>query len=277
MNNDVRNSLIVIAAVVIVIAGGWVFISSSSGVNPPFTVIESHSMQHDTQSEIGVIDTGDLILVKSPDKCDIVSYVEGTQNGYQSFGDYGNVIVYKRDTGNPVIHRAFLWLEYNGDGTWSAPSLENYSKLWTCSETSDWNHLEGTLTFYEVGNVVKNKVDGVEVVGKTLSINLSTLEKKSGYLTVGDSVSNTYFDQASSITHSLASKDNIKSVAWKEIPWLGSIKLMLNGHTSELNTWAANSKTILIELVATIIIAILAIGCIIDELGYIREKRKPSS
>ena len=269
MNNDVRNSLIAIAAVVIVIAGGWVFISSSSGVNPPFTVIESHSMQHDTQSEIGVIDTGDLILVKSPDKCNIVSYVEGTKNGYQSFGDYGNVIIYKRDIGNPVIHRAFLWLEYNGDGTWSAPSLENYSKPWTCSASTDYNHLEGTLTFSEVGNVVTN--------GKTLSINLSSIEKKSGYLTVGDSVSNTYFDQATSITHSLASKDNIKSVAWKEIPWLGSIKLMLNGNTSELNTWAANSKTLLIELVATIIIIILAIGCVIDEISYIRDKRKSSS
>ena len=61
-----------------------------------------------------------MVLVKDKNKCDIISYVEGSQTGYSTFGDYGNVIVYYRDSGNPVIHRAFLWLDYN-NGIWSAP------------------------------------------------------------------------------------------------------------------------------------------------------------
>jgi signal peptidase len=123
MRTEDRNTIIVIVIAVVIIIGGWAVISVSSGVKPPFTVVESHSMQHcsntDHESEIGIIDTGDLILVKNPDKTDITSYVEGYQNGYEQFGDYGDVIVYKRPSGNPVIHRAFIWLNYNGDGTWT--------------------------------------------------------------------------------------------------------------------------------------------------------------
>ncbi len=127
MNKEIRNLIIAVVAIIAVIGGGWAVISTSSGVSPPFTVVESYSMQHcqenDKHSEVGIIDTGDMILVKNKDKVKIQSYVEGTQTGYKSFGDYGNVIVYYRDGQNPVIHRAFLWLDYNGDGTWSAPAL----------------------------------------------------------------------------------------------------------------------------------------------------------
>ena len=75
-----------------------------SGFGTPFSVVMSESMQHDdTRSQIGCIDTGDVVIVQSPEKADIVSYVEGTITGYSTFGDYGSVIIYERGNGhNPV-------------------------------------------------------------------------------------------------------------------------------------------------------------------------------
>ena len=248
-------------------------IKQSSGVNPPFTVVESHSMQHcqydDRHSELGIIDTGDMILVRNPSKTDIVTYVEGSQTGYSSFGEYGDVIVYYRNAGNPVIHRAFIWLDLNSDGTtWSAPSLAGYSS-WTCDESTDYNKLSGTLTFTKVGSVVEG--------GKTVSVDLDLLISRgssSGYLTLGDSISNTNFDQSSGIISTTISEKMIKSVAWKEIPWLGAVKLMVKGNTSELNNWASNSKAMLAYTLVGIIVIVFSIECLVDEVRYLRTGKK---
>ena len=111
--------MIALLIVLILLVSGIVLVKNASGVSPPFTVIESNSMQHsDDKSQIGVIDTGDMIMVKSLGKSNVVTYVEGHQSGHQEFGDYGSVIIYKRAVGNPVIHRAILWIEYDSDGIW---------------------------------------------------------------------------------------------------------------------------------------------------------------
>ncbi|MBE6526371.1 MAG: S26 family signal peptidase [Thermoplasmata archaeon] len=271
MNSDARNTMIVIVIALIVIVGGFLAISYSSGVKPPFTVVESHSMQHcsldDKESRIGNIDTGDLILVRSPDKTDITTYVEGYQNGYEMFGDYGDVIVYKRPAGNPVIHRAFLWLNYNGDGTWTADALKDYdSSLWDNGGNA-YNELSGTVTFYKVGNVVEG--------GKTVTIDLNamlSMGSTQGYLTIGDSVNNMYFDQMSGIYPALVD-GNIKSVAWKEIPWLGAIKLIAKHNKTELDTWAPNTTPLLVCELLTVILIFIALNYLFSEIMYLRRKQ----
>ena len=47
---------------------------------------------HSSDSRIGIIDTGDMLLVKDPDSKDITTYVEGSKSGYRSFGEYGDDI-----------------------------------------------------------------------------------------------------------------------------------------------------------------------------------------
>lgn len=227
VNKADRNLLISVGVIVIVIVGGYASLVAYTGFTTPFSIIMSQSMQHDPhQSDIGSIDTGDIVLVMDPDKTEIYSYVEGTQNGYQSFGDYGSVIIYDRGTNqNPVIHRAIVWLEYNAESdTWSAPSLANYNGTWYCipndgtGQTTDWNDLRGTLHF-----------EGITVSGKDVSINLDSLEKSSGYLTMGDNPStNLSFDQPGIISHAVG-LDDIESVPILEIPWLGTIKIMMLG------------------------------------------------
>jgi len=96
---DIISSIIIVAVIVgmgIVISGTW-----------PFMVaVESGSMEPNLHK-------GDLVFLVSPDRARIVTWIEGRQNGYKSFGDYGDVIVY-HPNGNPaklVIHRVICWID----------------------------------------------------------------------------------------------------------------------------------------------------------------------
>ena len=92
---------IICLCVVLVVFGGIVGgLYAYSGVSPPFSVINSGSMQHSDKSQIGVIDTGDMVYVKNPNSKSITTYVEGSNCGYSKFGDYGDVIVYITETRN---------------------------------------------------------------------------------------------------------------------------------------------------------------------------------
>lgn len=252
----------IIGIVVILFLGIVYFVKENSGVNPPFTVVESQSMQHnDNQSEIGIIDTGDMIYVQSPDNCDIITYVEGYKTGYKSFGDYGSVIVYKRDTGNPVIHRAIVYLEKVGL-KWNIESLNGYSGIWDIDGTNEYMNVSGTLSM-TFDNDYKPR---------TCTINLDSLTQ-SGYLTLGDN--NNDFDQDTGVMHGKPiSRDMIKSVAQVEIPWLGCLKLMMNGKEDRIDAHASNSIEYLEISFITIILIVISISYIFDELMVYRISRR---
>ena len=75
-----------------------------SGSVTPLVAVESGSMTPH-------IDIGDVVFVKRP--ADIVTYQEGKVDNYQTFGNYGDVIVYKPNgdpTMTPIIHRAMYWV-----------------------------------------------------------------------------------------------------------------------------------------------------------------------
>ncbi len=199
-------------------AGTYVGVTSYSGTDPPFSVIQSKSMQHsDDESALGILDTGDMVLVRDPSKVRIQSYVEGRLHGHSSFGEYGDVIIYKRPNNTPVIHRAMLWLDNNGDGTWTAKALENYPpELW--SNPGGWDSLHGILTLHDVG-----------YGHASVSVHLTDSLGARGFLTKGDNaVTNPVFDQAGGIFPRLVAVEDIKSVPGMEIPWLGCIKMLIN-------------------------------------------------
>jgi signal peptidase I len=88
-----------------------------SGSVTPLVAVQSGSMEHDTTT--GLLDQnngiyiGDVVLIRGLDKVQVVTNKEGKATNYQSFGDYGDVIVY-RPNGNkdatPIIHRAMYWV-----------------------------------------------------------------------------------------------------------------------------------------------------------------------
>ena len=86
-----------------------------SGVWPPIVVIESSSMQHGDYSQFGIIDTGDIVLVKNTPADKVVTYVEArfSDKNHKTYGDYGDVIIYNAPSGDSIIHRAILYAYYD--------------------------------------------------------------------------------------------------------------------------------------------------------------------
>ena len=190
------------------------------------------------------------MIIKNPENTEYYSYVEGTINGYKSFGDYGSVIIYNRDGDlNPVIHRAIVWLYYNdGKGTWSCPSLANYKGSWECSSGPDYTNLSGSLIFYDITKSCK-----------TVKIDLNSItenNRKDGFLTMGDNpVTNTYFDQTGIISHPIG-KSDIRAIAVYEIPWMGVIKVYMTEGKRKYLDCVPNSINCLIMLF-TMVFAII--------------------
>lgn len=83
------------------------------GTWTPMRAIESGSMKPHMQ-------IGDIVFIQSMSRTEIVTYQEGSISGYESFGDFGNVILYKpygRNDRTPIIHRAMHYVEA-GEPMW---------------------------------------------------------------------------------------------------------------------------------------------------------------
>jgi signal peptidase len=192
-----------------------------TGLWPPLVVVESESMMHSEEnvSYVGVIDTGDLVLVKSVDSpSDIVTYMEGYTSGHSTYDDYGDVIVYLvngNEIGTPIIHRAILYLEANSDGeSFRCEALRDADDgKWDTTDAGDtWDRLTSTIRIFDVG-----------FQSETVAIDTSRLVVADGYITKGDHNDN--------IDQSLSSRSTPVKVSWVvgkargEIPWFGLLKL----------------------------------------------------
>jgi signal peptidase I len=207
---------------------------------PPVYVIESDSMQHGTTDNLGLINTGDLVLAQKVQLSQITTYVVGVQTGYTTYGEFGDVLLYYPNgvVGTPVIHRAIIFLEWNANGTWSAPSLAGLScghseaDFYTIAPSATGcgtSGLTGTLTLHGIG---WQSVD--------VTIDLGSLTDTSGFITMGD---NNYLagtspetgltDQSAGIS-ALVQPGWIVGVARGMVPWFGSVKLLLSGDSSEV-------------------------------------------
>ncbi|HOL08362.1 MAG TPA: S26 family signal peptidase, partial [Methanomassiliicoccaceae archaeon] len=134
----------IVAPIIFLIVIAAIFIYS--GIWPPMVVVESKSMQHsDDTSYIGVIDTGDIVVVKKVNGFDeVTTYIEGLADGHSTYGEPGDVIIYYRDgMPKPIIHRAIVMLEYNSTGGgFDVPTLANVpSETWSVpgGEKVWWN------------------------------------------------------------------------------------------------------------------------------------------
>jgi signal peptidase len=260
---------------------------------PPMVVIESQSMQHsDTESFIGVIDTGDLVLVqKAHSTSDIVTYVEGQATGYRTYGEFGDVIIYKPG-GNfedkSIIHRALVRLDWNeSSGTIDIPDLDD--EKWELGE--DWfgttgggdnvtspYGLDGTIRLYHVG---------YGDVTVTLPISTYILQfiadnpNGSAFIAMGDHNINP-IARTGNPDGSIVRLGWIEGRARGEIPWFGLLKLTLfkdsgapccsgwADSAAPLNSW--DSLLIAIVLIIAVPIALdFGIGY---ALTYLRKRKE---
>lgn len=83
------------------------------GLWSPMVAVKSESM-------VPHLQIGDIIFVKSIDRTTVTTYEEGERSGYTSFGEYGDVILYRRfgrEGTVPIIHRAMYYVE-KGETMW---------------------------------------------------------------------------------------------------------------------------------------------------------------
>ena len=227
--------LVALAIIVVLLVSLYAYTSNW----PPVYVVESDSMQHGNTDIVGLINTGDLVLAQKLPTSEIQTYVDGEHSGYTTYGEYGDVVLYQANglAGTPVIHRAIVYLSANPNGTWNAPSLAalscgpNDSASYMVSSSSNGcgtEAIHGVLTLRHVG-----------WQSVTVTIPLDTLTRTSGLITMGD---NNYVpgppatgttDQAGGIS-AIVQAGWVIGVARGSLPWVGSVKLLLQGSAQEV-------------------------------------------
>ncbi|MCI4347826.1 MAG: S26 family signal peptidase [Thermoplasmata archaeon] len=204
---------------------------------PPIYVVESNSMQHGDSDVVGIINTGDLVLVKQVDPATIVPYVAAEHTGYQTYGEYGDVVLYHPDgvtQKTPVIHRAILFLVWNATSQdYSAPALVGLpcgsapNAVYTVAGAGNPCRTSGllsTITLFHVG-----------WQNASVSIPLGSLGHYSGFITMGDhnvfpgSPPQGQIDQVSSIS-ALVAGSWVVGVARGMLPWVGSFRLLTDNN-----------------------------------------------
>ncbi len=220
-----------------------------SGRWPPMVVVESSSMSHSNPSQLGVVDPGDIVVVKQTDNLDIETYVEGKADDHRTYGQYGDVIIYRR-LGNPrrtpIIHRAVIYLMYNETShTFDIPALEGleYGEDWTTSQGERTRGLNGSVIIHDYG------YDDIQV---KIDLKPLTDTGHSGFITMGDSTRTNapMYDQRSSICPEPVKKGWVEGKARGELPWFGTLKLITTGKTGDIpmNTWVNLSISLAVIL-----------------------------
>ncbi|MDD1743689.1 MAG: S26 family signal peptidase [Methanomassiliicoccales archaeon] len=235
---------IIAAAIVLIIIGALVLYS---GAWPPLVVIESKSMQHSqTESFIGVIDTGDMVILKRVSGiAEVRPYLDSLADGYQTYGEYGDVVIYKpggSDSRTPIIHRALLRLYYNDSGGgFDIPVLgEIPSTMWSVvGGPKDWHNMKSGLVLTGIGyNHVSVRLNLSTILSYFDQVNMTPF---GGLVTLGDN-NRGIADQSTDISRTPVREDWIDGVARGELPWFGLLKLWITGPAPD-GTVPENSKT----------------------------------
>jgi signal peptidase len=265
---------VIVAAIIVALFLGGMY--AYAGVWPPLVVVESSSMQHgDLTSYIGVIDTGDMVFQQAaPGRSSVITYLEGRASGYMTYGDYGDVIIFRRaGSATPVIHRAIMYITLHpNNGT---ADVQNIADL----PTTEWDarNLAGPTR-----NTAYLRTLRVQHMGFNRNINLtfnfatiSPGADRSGYVTMGDNnlfaaCGSLYRDDCGSgyDTFSIARVQDVQGRARGEIPWLGLLKLTLQPTDTCCSVWGDPEapKNSWDSLVVTLIF-LLALPFIIEYAG----------
>ena len=278
--------LLAVAMIAFLVLGLW----AHTGTMPPLVVVESSSMIHEENGEVGSIDAGDLILVMDTPYDNIITFAEASErsnkyHGYETHGMEGDVIIYHKngDEGTPIIHRAILRVEPSqttspnrlaandsdycpNGGTWDSAVEDEDGEIGTCvltwsvpgtnvtdSETITIRFDGYNAGYYDCKRMAHANVEPYLVVW-------NWQPKHSGIVTLGDN-NQCSVDQGglvvngSSGIHSASGvagpvrEDWLVGVAGGEIPWLGTVKLMLSGADSPGTQYVPGSSFLFLAMV----------------------------
>lgn len=211
-------------------------LASALGTWPPFMVVESRSMQHsDNSSAIGVIDTGDVVVVSEPSTYGTPrTYLDSLKDGYSSFGGLGDVVIYQIPGDDvPIVHRALCELVYNSSARgFDIPGLADLPHdAWSVpGEDRSGRGLDKWVELYGIG-----------YAGVTVHIDLNSTfravegDPHGGLVTVGDYNWEEVGGERIGIVDQGSLVDGPVKWEWVigkvvgEVPWLGTLRLWLTG------------------------------------------------
>ncbi len=247
----VRDVIVALIAVFIILMILWGY--TGQWFAAPMVAIESGSMEHPNSpfGRLGTIDAGDMVLVvKVTKRSDVVPHggpIAGAeaQNGLRTYGDYGDVIIYKplgRNDVSQIIHRAMCWVDVyvaNGRTTYT---IRDYGIYNTTS-----------LNIPELG-----------------LYNRDPQWTHSGFLTKGDH--NDVIDEITDICPEPVKVEWISGKARLEIPWLGTINLFFEDLFHGTHTVSNVHEDSLICL-GIVIAVLVSIPILLDVREYLKKKK----
>lgn len=256
----IRDIVVALLVVLLILTILWSY--TGQWFDAPMVAIESGSMMHRDEpfGRLGTIDAGDMVLlVKVNSKDDILTRgydyngeMAKGEGGFQSYGDYGDVIIYRK-YGNTeedqIIHRAMCWIEYHKE-------YETYS-------VDEWGiDNESYITISELGlNQYK--------------------PSHSGFITKGDNpITNDRCDQAGGICSEPIKPEWITGKARFELPWIGTINLLFNDLISgslwdskkEATVYNVPSDSVICLII--LIVVLISIPITFDIYDYYRKNKK---
>ena len=258
---------------------------------PPLVVVESSSMVHESEGEVGSIDAGDLVLVHKTSFENIVTFAEATDSsnphyGYESHGMEGDVVIYKKngETSTPIIHRAILRVVPNDvypfnttvepcpnggvyDSEWSINGRSGACILtWDVPGTKVINQTNISITFdgidagyFDCKRYVHAGVEPHLVIHEWIP-------KHSGLLTLGDANKCSVDQGPEAVNGSSGLRTLDGSVlgpvqeswlvgkAGGEIPWLGAVKLIVSDSGPGLTYVPSSSIMYLLACIGGILV-----------------------
>lgn len=242
---------------------------------PPMVVVESGSMQHSNgQSFVGVIDTGDIVVVQDASRReDVVTYAQGRAVGHATYGDYGDVIVFRKPSmpeATPIIHRALLFLVWNEEAAgFDVPTLLDLDPaLWDTSTGTPFGLGEGD--FVRLRQVGFRSLDITFQIGPFLQQVDGTRCPAgcSGYVTMGDNNAPNY-DQG------LVLQELVLGRARGELPWFGLLKLVVSGGFGWGDPRAPpNSWTSLTVVLVLLVAGPIALDAVLTLVGRREDRRE---
>ena len=289
MRTLVRELVLAAGMITLLVLAMW----AHTGSMPPLVVVESNSMQHDSDGEIGTIDAGDLVLVHAPEDNRIVTFAEATDSksdyyGYESLGMEGDVIIYERNgesDSTPIIHRALFEIvigqsvpaenqdQCEGGVFWEDVCITS----WSVPGSDQVNVKEINLIF-DGENTGKYACEGIAAQHGSEWFSVENYTPMNpGYITLGDNNDCNddqgvfEFAQGLSSIHSgmirPVQEDWVIGISGAEIPWLGTVKLMVSGGDSPgVSQVPGQSFVFLILFVGTVLVAPIVIEPVIKRI-----------
>ena len=252
MRCTVKARKIASIAIAVVVLASVASVIAYSDVWPPLYVVESESMEHSQNWTYGTINTGDIVFAKNIHNStgDVVTYVQGRDSGYSTYGEFGNVILYHDPNGRIIIHRAMFYLSWNG----STPIV-------ACDHGQSWIKITSNAVI----------IDNVGFTHRNLIVYLNHFVGKDGYVTVGDyNLAHSPLYNSSQNAYSASDQnvfgfnpvhpDKVVGTSYGQIPWVGLIKLNIlrfSGSWTQYNEVPNNAYLYLGILIVIVIAASL--------------------